>query len=205
MTDFIFTGPKKYKTTIVLTHGAGAPMDSPFMNYFADSLAERKFRVARFEFPYMAERRTGGKKRPPNPMKILIETWMDVINELGFDNLIIGGKSMGGRVASMVAGEAKVKGLICLGYPFHAPGKMADEKRIGHLAKLKTPTLICQGTRDTLGDFDDVKTYKLSSAIEMHWLQDGDHGFKPRKKSGLSEGQNWESAIAAIASFANRL
>ncbi|MDH5490075.1 MAG: alpha/beta hydrolase, partial [Rhodospirillaceae bacterium] len=127
MTDFIFTGPKKYKTTIVLAHGAGAPMDSAFMNYFADNLAKHGFSVARFEFPYMAGRRTGGKKRPPNPMKVLSETWMDVINELGAKNLIIGGKSMGGRVASMVADEAKVKGLICLGYPFHAPGKTADE------------------------------------------------------------------------------
>lgn len=205
MTDFIFTGPKKPKTTIVLAHGAGAPMDSAFMNYFADNLAKHGFGVVRFEFPYMAGRRTGGKKRPPNPMKALIETWMDVINELGAKNLIIGGKSMGGRVASMVADEAKVKGLILLGYPFHAPGKTADEKRIGHLAKLKTPTLICQGTRDTLGNFDEVKAYKLSPKIKMHWLEDGDHGFKPRKKSGLSEEQNWESAIAAIASFAHKL
>ena len=209
MTQILFSGPDKSETTIILAHGAGAPMDTPFMDFFADALAERTFRVARFEFPFMADRRTGGKKRPPNPMKVLIETWNDVIDELGRDggkeNLIIGGKSMGGRVASMVADEAKVKGLVCLGYPFHAPGKMADEKRIGHLVALQTPTLICQGTRDTLGNKENVTNYKLSPAIEMHWLEDGDHGFKPRKKSGLNELQNWLSAVDAIASFADRL
>ena len=205
----IYNGPKNAKTTIVLTHGAGAPMDTPFMDVFADGLASRGFRVARFEFPYMAERRTGGPKRPPNKAEVLLDTWNAVIERLGNKNLIIGGKSMGGRMASMVADDAGVLGLVgglvCLGYPFHGAGKVANEKRIGHLVKLKTPTLICQGTRDTLGNIDEVKGYKLSPAIELCWLEDGDHGFKPRKKSGRNEQQNWEQAIDAIATFAHRL
>ena len=213
MPQIIYNGPKNAKITIALAHGAGAPMDTPFMNAFADGLAEHDFRVARFEFPYMAERRTGGSKRPPNKADVLLETWNAVIDKLAnktrSENLIIGGKSMGGRMASMVADDAKAKGLIsglvCLGYPFHGAGREADERRIGHLAKLKTPTLICQGTRDTLGNIDDIGGYELSPAIEICWLEDGDHGFKPRKKSGLSEQQNWAQAIDAIASFALKL
>ncbi|MCK5546408.1 MAG: dienelactone hydrolase family protein [Rhodospirillaceae bacterium] len=203
--DIIYNGPIEAKTTIVLTHGAGAPMDTPFMDAFADGLAGRGFRVARFEFPYMAERRTGGPKRPPNKADVLLETWSTVIDELGNKGLIIGGKSMGGRMASMVADDAGVLGLVCLGYPFHGFGKVADEKRLGHLVKLKTPTLICQGTRDTMGNADDVSGYELSPAIEICWLEDGDHGFKPRKKSGRTERQNWAQAIDGIASFAAKL
>ena len=209
MPDIIFNGPKNSKTTIALAHGAGAPMDTTFMDAFALGLAERGFRVARFEFPYMAERRSGGPKRPPNKTQVLLDTWGAVIEQLasktGSENLIIGGKSMGGRMASMVADSAGVKGLICLGYPFHGPGKAADEKRLGHLVKLKTPSLFCQGTRDTLGNIDEVKGYELSPAIELCWLEDGDHGFKPRKKSGRTEQQNWGQAIDAIATFASKL
>ncbi len=209
MPNILFTGSENSKITIALAHGAGAPMDTPFMNAFADGLAGHGFRIARFEFPYMAERRTGGSKRPPNPAPILLETWMSIINELGAEGLVIGGKSMGGRMASMVADEAGAKGLIsglvCLGYPFHGAGKEADDKRLGHLKTIKTPTLICQGTRDTLGNADDVSGYELSPAIEICWLEDGDHGFKPRKKSGRSEQQNWAQAIDGIASFTSKL
>lgn len=188
--------------TIALAHGAGAPMDHVFMNAFAEGLANEGFRVVRFEFPYMAGRRTGGNKRPPDRAPVLLETWNTVIEQLGAENLIIGGKSMGGRMASMVADAANVKGLVCLGYPFHGPGKVADEKRLGHLANLKTRALFCQGSRDTLGNREDVAGYTLSPKIALHWLEDGDHGFKPRQKSGLSEAENWNSAIAAIAAFA---
>jgi len=196
-----FDGPAHAATTIALAHGAGAPMDSGFMQVFAKRLAADGFRVARFEFPYMAERRTTGKKKPPNRLPQLMETWQTVIGELGPENLIIGGKSMGGRVASLVADDAGVKGLVCLGYPFHAPGKEPGPNRLEHLETLKTPTLICQGTRDALGTQEDVAGYRLSPAVRLHWLDDGDHGFKPRKKSGRTEDQNWSQAIGAMADF----
>ncbi|MHA1598460.1 MAG: alpha/beta family hydrolase, partial [Alphaproteobacteria bacterium] len=115
--DLLIDGPDDADMTIALAHGAGAAMDSAFMEYFADALAGQGFRVARFEFPYMNQRRIDGKKRPPNTAKILLETWGLVIDELGPENLIIGGKSMGGRIASMLADEAGVRGLVCLGYP----------------------------------------------------------------------------------------
>jgi len=202
--DLLFDGPGGALTTVALAHGAGAPMDTPFMNAFAAGLGGRGFRVARFEFPYMIERRLSGKKRPPNPARVLIETWASVIAQLGADNLVIGGKSMGGRIASMVADEARVKGLVCLGYPFHPPGR-PDKLRVEHLQHLKTPALFLQGERDSLGNQEDVAGYPLSPNIHLHWLGDGDHGFKPRKKSGRTEQQNWDQAIAAFADFIEAL
>jgi len=198
--DLLFEGPSSASTTIALAHGAGAPMDTPFMNAFAHGLGAHGHKVVRFEFPYMVERRLSGKKRPPNPTAVLLETWSSVIGELGAKNLIIGGKSMGGRMASMVADTAEVKGLVCLGYPFHPPGK-PEKLRIEHLQQLKTPALFLQGERDTLGNKEDVAGYPLASTIKLHWLADGDHGFKPRKKSGRTEQQNLDQAIAAFADF----
>ena len=201
----LFDGPKDAALTIALAHGAGAPMDSPFMAEFAERLGGEGFRVARFEFPYMIKRRETGSKRPPDRAPVLLDTWRAVIAELGAGNLVIGGKSMGGRIASMVADETGVRGLVCLGYPFHGPGKPMNPDRLAHLEHLKTPALFCQGTRDTLGSAEDVKGYTLSKAIQLHWLEDGDHGFKPRKVSGLTEAENWQSAIQAIAGFLRRL
>ena len=175
------------------------------MQTFAEGLAVAGFRVARFEFAYMVERRKTGKRMPPNRAPVLMEAWHTVIAELGSGNLVIGGKSMGGRMASLVADDAKVKGLVCLGYPFHAPSKPPGPLRLEHLETLTTPTLICQGTRDTLGTKEGVSGYSLSKAIKLHWLEDGDHGFKPRKKSGRTEEQNWIEAIAAITAFAGAL
>ena len=203
MIDFLFNGPASSPVTIALAHGAGAPMDSPFMAAFADGLGDRGLGVARFEFPYMGRQRADGRKRPPDRAPVLMDAWRAVIAELGPEHLVIGGKSMGGRMASMVADEAGVAGLVCLGYPFHAPGREADQIRLGHLENMKTPTLIAQGTRDALGNASDVVGYVLSPAIRIHWLEDGDHGFKPRKKSGLSEEQNWQAAIQAVAAFAS--
>ena len=197
----LFDGPKDSALTVVLAHGAGAPMDSPFMVAFAEGLAAAGYRAARFEFPYMVRRRETGTKRPPDRGPVLLDTWADVVRELGPENLVIGGKSMGGRIASMVADEAGVRGLVCLGYPFHGPGKPMNPERVAHLENLKTPALFCQGTRDTLGSAEDVGAYRLSKAIALYWLDDGDHGFKPRKASGFTETEHWHSAIDAIVRF----
>ncbi|MBO6521180.1 MAG: alpha/beta fold hydrolase [Rhodospirillales bacterium] len=204
MPDYITDGPKKAPLTLALAHGAGAPMDSDWMNMLAQAVAEKGFRVVRFEFPYMAERRETGKKRPPNPARVLEETWAGVIDDLGADKLVIGGKSMGGRIASMVADDAGVRGLVCLGYPFHPPGR-PEKLRTEHLASLKTPTLICQGERDPFGTKDEVPGYTLSKKIKLHWSPDGDHGLKPRKKSGHTEAENIAAAVDAIAAFMGKL
>src|SRR5580704_4304939 len=160
--EFLFDGPAGFHWTVALAHGAGAGMDTPFLNAFAAGIPQEGIRVVRFEFPYMAQRRQTGKGRPPDREPVLRETWLEVVRELGPKRLVIGGKSMGGRIASMVADEAGVAGLVCLGYPFHPVGK-ADRLRVEHLQTLSTPTLIVQGTRDPFGNREEVAAYQLSS------------------------------------------
>src|SRR5579862_5584682 len=166
----LIDGPKKAKQTIALAHGSGAAMDTPFMDFFAKSLADRHFRVARFEFAYMVANRRTGKAKPPDREPVLRETWLKVIEKLGHEGLVIGGKSMGGRIASLIADEARVAGLVCLGYPFHPVGK-PDKLRVEHLRTIKTPTLILQGERDLFGNREEVAEYKLSPGIQIKWLK----------------------------------
>lgn len=179
-------------------------MDAPFMQSVAAALARGGLRVARFEFPYMQKRRTDGKRRGPDPMRVLQGAWNGVIETLGRKNLLIGGKSMGGRVASMVADDALVRGLVCLGYPFHPPGK-PDKTRTAHLESLRTPALILQGTRDPFGKRNEVDGYRLSNSIRIHWIEDGDHSFKPRVSSGRTLEQNVDEAVEAILEFAGKV
>ena len=152
----------------------------------------------------MAGRRKTGKRRPPDREPALRETWHNVIASLDAKTLIVGGKSMGGRIASLIADESPADALVCLGYPFHPSGR-PDRLRTEHLKTLRTPTLILQGERDTLGNREEVTAYELSDSIRIHWLPDGDHSFKPRKKSGRTQGQNWDEAIGEIMSFAESL
>ncbi len=202
--QLLFDGPKKADWTIALAHGAGAGMQTPFMNVMAEGLGKCGYRVARFEFPYMARRSAGGKGGPPDREPVLRATWLEVVEELGRERLVIGGKSMGGRMASLVADEAGVAGLVCLGYPFHPVGKPA-QLRVEHLRTLKTPALIAQGERDPFGTKEEVAAYKLPRAIRICWLTDGEHSFKPRKKSGVTEEQNLQTAVEEITSFVQRL
>lgn len=202
--ELVINGPRNADCTIVLAHGAGAAMDTDVMVAFAEGLADGGHRVARFEFPYMARCRQDGKRRPPDREPILRATWLQVIDSLNAERLFIGGKSMGGRVASLIADEAGVAGLICLGYPFHPTGK-PDKLRIEHLKSIRTPTLIIQGERDPFGNADEVAGYTLSPNIQIHWLADGDHSFKPRKASGKTIEENWQDGIDAVCDFAKRV
>ncbi len=198
--ELLLTGPRTAQQTLVLAHGAGAPMDTEFMNAAAEGLAEHGIRVARFEFPYMARRRATGKGGPPDREPVLRETWLQVIYALSGDGLVIGGKSMGGRIASLIADQAGAAGLICLGYPFHPTGQ-PHKLRVEHLKELRTPTLILQGERDPFGLPAEVEGYDLSPAIQVHWLRDGDHSFKPRKSSGRSWLDNMQEAVEVMAGF----
>ncbi len=202
--DLPFDGPADASRTVALGHGAGAGMDSPFMDFFAKGLGGQGFRVARFEYPYMAARRFSGTPKPPDRESVLRETWLKVIGALGHKGLVIGGKSMGGRIASLVADEAGVAGLVCLGYPFHPVGK-PDQLRVEHLRTIRTPTLIVQGERDPFGTRDEVARYKLSKAVRVAWMPDGEHSFKPRKSSGRTERQNWEDGLNQVAAFLEAL
>ncbi|MBG6288537.1 dienelactone hydrolase family protein [Pseudomonas nitroreducens] len=194
---------RELSATLVLAHGAGAPMDSPFMGDIAARLAERGISVVRFEFPYMAMRREDGRRRPPNPQKHLLECWRQVYAQVRAEvagKLAIGGKSMGGRMASLLADELGADALVCLGYPFYAAGK-PEKPRVAHLAELTTPTLIVQGERDALGDRRTVESYALSPAIQLHWLAAADHDLKPLKASGLTHDQHLETTAEQIAAF----
>ena len=201
--DLLFDGPDDAPTTVVLAHGAGAPMNTPFMNSVARGLAAGGgVRVVRFEFPYMrarreTKRRTGAPDREP----VLRNSWKEVVEGLGGGaGLVIGGKSMGGRIASLIADEVGARGLVCLGYPFHPPGR-PEKLRTKHLETLRTPAIIVQGTRDPFGTREDVAAYALSPAIRVVWLEDGDHSWKPRASSGRSEAQNMADGIAAVLQF----
>jgi predicted alpha/beta-hydrolase family hydrolase len=206
---FLTDGPAEARITILLAHGAGAPMDSASMTAVAKALAETGFRIARFEFGYMAARRDGQRKPPPRAETVIPE-YRAAVDALGAAGpLIIGGKSMGGRVASMVADElhaaGRIAGLLCLGYPFHPPGKPA-QLRTAHLAGLVTPALICQGTRDEFGTRDEVAGYTLSDRIELLWLEDGDHDLKPRKSvSGFTAADHLRTVAAAVSDWAGRI
>jgi predicted alpha/beta-hydrolase family hydrolase len=196
----------KASPSIVLAPGAGAGMDSAFMEEVAHALAADSFRVVRFEFPYMQEaRKTGRKAARPDAPEVLEQTWLEVIAQLGEPSrLVIGGKSMGGRIASMVADRAGVKGLVCLGYPFHPVGR-PQVLRVAHLSRLKTPALILQGERDGFGSRGEIAAYTLSAAIRLVYLPDGDHSFKPRKSSGRSYEENLAQAVQEIVKFCGSL
>lgn len=210
--DLIFNGPEDSNIVFAFAHGAGAAMDSAFMEKFATALGERGIRVVRFEFPYMQKRRASGKRPPPDRQPKLLNCFREVIDSLGGPGKVfIGGKSMGGRMATILArelqdAETPVRGVCVCGYPFHAPGKSEPEdRRIEHLDEAYvTPTLIVQGARDTFGWWDEVVTYPLSPSIEFHWSDDGDHDLKPRNLSGRTMRQNHDEAIAAIADWLTR-
>lgn len=185
--------------TLVLAHGAGAAMDSRGMTDVASRIAARGIRVVRFEFAYMAARRDG-VRRPPPRADTLLDEYRAVLAEVG-GRPVIGGRSMGGRVASMLADDADVAGLACLSYPWHPPAK-PDQPRTAHLEHLRTPTVVVQGTRDPFGTPDEVARYALSPAIELLWLEDGDHDLRPRTAvSGFTYAQHLDTAADAVASF----
>jgi predicted alpha/beta-hydrolase family hydrolase len=194
---------------LLLAHGAGAPMDSAAMTAIAQALGAAGLRVARFEFGYMAARRSGTRRTPPRADKLIPEYRMAVEALAAPRAPVIGGKSMGGRVASMVADElhaaGAISGLLCIGYPFHPPGR-PEQLRTQHLEALRTPTLIVQGSRDPFGTREQVERYPLSDAIKILWLADGDHDLRPRKSvTGLTAADHLGAMSGAVAEWAARL
>ena len=210
-------GPAGATEWLLLAHGAGAGMDHEFMRQIAEGLAERGIAVIRFEFPYMHKRREDGKKRPPDRMPKLLAAFEQQLSAARQQlppgsKIFIGGKSMGGRVASLLAADLSQKsaaesaqklsinGVICLGFPFHPPGK-PERYRGEHLAQIQAPFLLLQGERDTFGNRIEINNYQLPKHFQIGYLGDGDHSFKPRKASGLTLQQNIDSAIAQIEKF----
>ena len=207
----IINGLENARTRFILAHGSGSDMDSPLLKSMAINLASQikldgGFSVVRFNFPYIDSIKKSGKRRPPDRADKLMESFQQIIQqqiETGAKVLFIGGKSMGGRIASMLCDEeAQIKGLICLGYPFH-PSAKPDKLRTKHLYDLQTPCLICQGERDRFGNRNEVSSYDLPEIIQIKWMKDGDHSFVPRKKSGITEADNLLHATEEVARFIN--
>lgn len=197
---------------LILAHGAGAGISSPFLEAMAERLEERDLALTLFEFAYMAGRRSGGAKRPPPRAEALVDEYRACVDAIrtGYPRatLVIGGKSLGGRVASLLADELyekkSVAGLVCLGYPFHPPGK-PDQLRTEHLKNLHCPALIVQGERDPFGSRAEVAKYRLSRKITFAWMNDGDHDFGPRGASGFTRKANLAAAADAVAAFVARI
>lgn len=187
---------------LLLSHGAGAPVQSEFCQLLAEQLAKQNIEVWGFNFAYM-QKTLAGKRQLPAKMPVLVAELLEQINQMPTDlPLFIAGKSMGGRVATLLAASdllpAQVKGVIAFGYPFHPPKK--DNWRTTHFADLKRPVLVLQGERDPFGSVQELagKSWPL---IEIKWLETGDHDFSPLKKSGFSQQQLIEQASLLSRSF----
>ena len=175
--------------TIALAHGAGAPMDTPFMTSIARGLAAGGVCVARFEFPYMHARRTTGRRSPPDRPAVLLDAWRAAITALGgAERLVIGGKSLGGRMASIAVAEGlAAAGIVFLGYPFHPPGK-PDRVRDEHLSGINRPMLFLQGSKDPFGTpaVRDAVIAKLPTAT-LHLAEGGGHSLERSRRDDARE------------------
>ena len=190
---------------LILAHGAGAGKEHDFMQCMAQKLASQHIEVVLFNFPYMQVIKDTGKRRPPDKAEKLLAHFSEVVAKIGAERSLlptfIGGKSMGGRMATMLLDTLNdVIGAVALGYPFHPPGK-PEKTRTAHLQSLCKPLLIVQGERDTFGRQEEILNYELSSTIELRFLNDGDHSFKPRKVSGETLEGHLETATRSAARF----
>src|SRR5215213_4651746 len=216
VTALFYPAAKKNRAgvTVVLGHGAGAGQTSGFMRMFAKGLAERGLDAMTFIFVYMEQGRSvpDQKHKLERCFRAVIETALKH-KKLKNNSVVIGGKSMGGRIASQVmAGEEReafandVAGLVFLGYPLHPPGQPA-KLRVEHLEHIKKPMLFVQGTRDSLGTPDEIQPYikNLRPTAKIYTIEGGDHSFKTPKKFGMSPEQIFEAAMDEIDRWARAI
>ncbi len=193
---------------LILAHGAGAGKDSEFMQAMAQMLAAQGISTGLFNFPYMQTAMDTGTRRPPDRAPKLLACFAEMVAEAPDDlPLFIGGKSMGGRMASMLVCEQSltksISGILAFGYPFHPPGKPST-LRTEHFADIPVPFMVLQGERDTFGTREELTAMPLPGEVEFVWLPDGDHSLVPRKKSGFSQNDNWQNAAQDAAAFIKR-
>jgi len=194
---------KSPKALFIFAHGAGADMHHEFMETITQLLANNHISVLRFNFPFMVKRAEDGRRYPPDRMPKLCTAYLSIVDIVNRDlPIFIGGKSMGGRVAATISENVlpDVKGVICLGYPFH-PQKKPEKLRLQPLQQTKLPILVVQGERDALGNQEEINDYELSDLCDVIFLPDGDHNLKPRIKSGFTHQQHINTALELIIKF----
>ena len=194
------------RAACVVGHGAGAGRNSPFMVRFATGMAERGVSTATFDFPYMA-----AKRGAPDKPAVLEASWRTAVEEAKgvFDGLplFIGGKSMGGRIASHIAsqGTPGLAGLFFLGYPLHPPGA-PEKRRDAHLPAIAEPMLFVQGTRDTFGTSSEIDALLPTlQRATLHVVEDGDHSFKVRARSGQKPDQVIDGIMDVVVAWMTTL
>lgn len=188
---------------LLFAHGAGAGQQSAFMQQFVTSLAHQGVQVLCIDFPYMQQMQESGKRRPPPPIAqtlAQLTEWYALISPLSALPLWVGGKSMGGRVATLLASQQACPGVVVAGYPFHPP-KAPDKLRLDHWSAIDCPLLVLQGERDPFGTRNDVASYDLPANAHLAWLDDGDHDFRPRRSSGQTHKVLIDEATQIAASF----
>ncbi|GAA61590.1 alpha/beta-hydrolase fold protein [Pseudoalteromonas sp. BSi20652] len=203
MIEWIKSTKQPSVAQFIFAHGAGAGSDSDFMQHMAKLISEEGVDVGLFDFEYMQIAKQTNKRRPPERAPKLLAYYEQVLTHAQPKlPLFIGGKSMGGRMASMLACSTNypLLGILAFGYPFHPPGK-PETLRTDHFADIDCPFLVLQGERDTFGTREELATMAMSKQPQYIWLTDGDHSLKPRKKSGVTELQNREAAALGAVKF----
>jgi uncharacterized protein len=212
VTEFAYQGPKRgADRAVLLAHGAGADMDAAALTVVADALAGARIPSLRFNFPY----RSAGRRGPDRP-PVLQAAVREAASELTArakvppERLVLGGRSMGGRICSLVAGDEDdplpALGLVLLGYPLHPPGK-PDQLRVEHFPRLRMPVLFASGTRDSFGTPEELEQHaeQVKGRVSFHWIETGDHGFKPLKASGLTAASALADVATAVVGFVQKL
>ena len=199
------------KALVIFAHGAGADMNHQYIEELVQLMNAQQLNVLRFNFPFMDKRKLDGKRRPPDRMPALVACYQSILaNVTTTLPIYIAGKSMGGRVAAILAGDKDlmkahlIRGVICLGYPFH-PVKKPEKLRLVPLQETQLPVLILQGQRDALGSEIEINEYEVSTYCQLHFFNDGDHDLKPRVKSGYNLKQHQSAAVNTMRRFIDEI
>lgn len=194
--------PAPGQALLVLAHGAGAGERHPFMVTMARGLAERGVDVVTFDFPYMRE-----KRKVPDKAPVLEAAFREAVAEArgaGSTRFFIGGKSMGGRIATHLAAQGLdgLQGVVALGYPLHPPGR-PDQPRVAHLPDIRVPVLIVQGERDAFGSPDELRPViaRMRARVTLHVVPKGDHSFAAPKSAGLAQKEVYATVVETIAAW----
>lgn len=191
-------------TAVILAHGAGSDMNTPFLSFIQEGLAARGYTAVKFNFPYKELGR-----RAPDPAPVLEACYTRVLDAVRADTqiaarrIVVGGKSLGGRMASHIAAKgAAVDGLLFLGYPLHPPGKV-NQLRVAHLGRIRAPMLFIEGTRDPLCRLDLLRDAfkEISAPVQLHIIEGGDHSFNVLKSLKRDAAAVWAEIVAVSAQW----